>query len=76
VSAVETVVTVVVIAALIVVGVVVIHRLNAQHGSRVSALRYGDTPPGQRPLRHHRHRALGRWRPGHRAGSGSRNRRA
>ncbi|MER6140658.1 hypothetical protein ABT174_11415 [Streptomyces sparsogenes] len=61
----ETVVTVAVIAALIAVGVLVIHRLNAQHGNRVSALRYGDTPPGQRPLRHHR--ALARWRPGRRA---------
>ncbi|MES4904780.1 MULTISPECIES: hypothetical protein [unclassified Streptomyces] len=70
----ETVVTVAVIAALIAIGVVVIHRLNAQHGSRVSALRYGDTPPGQRPLR--RHRALGRRRPGHHIGPGGRNRRA
>ncbi|MFD8383839.1 hypothetical protein ACFV2X_35895 [Streptomyces sp. NPDC059679] len=68
----ETVVTVAVIAALIAVGVVVIHRLNAQHGSRVSALRYGDTPPGQRPLRHHR--VLSRWRQGHRAGSGRKRR--
>ncbi|KAK1182034.1 hypothetical protein B7755_030200 [Streptomyces sp. NBS 14/10] len=68
----ETVVTVAVIAALIAVGVVVIHRLNAQHGSRVSALRYGDTPPGQRPLRHHR--VLSRWRQGHRVGSGRKRR--
>lgn len=51
----ETVVMVAVIVVLIATGVVVIHRLNAQHGSRVSALRYGDNPPGQRrPLRHHR----------------------
>lgn len=60
----ETVVMVAVIVALIALGVVVIHRLNAQHGSRVSALRYGDNPPGQRrPLRHHR--VLARWRAGH-----------
>ena len=55
----ETVVTVAVIIAMIAVGVLVIHRLNAQHGARISPEHHGDFPPSRRP----HHHAWGRGRP-------------
>lgn len=42
----ETVVTAVLIIAVIAMGIVVIHQLNAQHDARIAAYRYGDALPG------------------------------
>ncbi|MBT2423903.1 hypothetical protein J7F01_30885 [Streptomyces sp. ISL-22] len=41
-----TVVTVAVIIAVIILGMFVIHRLNAQHAERIGAFRYSDALPG------------------------------
>lgn len=43
---VETAVTVAVIAFVIVVGVFLVHRLNAQHDERIGTFRYSDALPG------------------------------
>jgi hypothetical protein len=43
---VETVVTVAVIIFVIIAGVFLIHRLNAQHDERIGAFRYNDALPG------------------------------
>lgn len=42
----ETVVTVAAIVFAIIAGMVLIHRLNAQHAERIGAFRYGDALPG------------------------------
>ncbi|SED97978.1 hypothetical protein SAMN05216532_6478 [Streptomyces sp. 2231.1] len=42
----ETVVTVAVIIFVIVAGIFLIHRLNAQHDERIGAFRYSDALPG------------------------------
>ncbi|WP_037731985.1 hypothetical protein [Streptomyces megasporus] len=60
----EIVITVAVIIGMIMLGALVIHRLNVQHGERITAFRYSDaapTPGG-------RGRKSKRWRPtgGHR----------
>lgn len=55
----ETVVNVVVILAMIAVGVLVIHRLNAQTGNKIAPDRHSDLPARHR----HRHRRWGRGRP-------------
>ncbi|MFI0814467.1 hypothetical protein ACH4TX_07950 [Streptomyces sp. NPDC021098] len=57
----ETVVTVAVILAMIAVGVLVIHRLNAQTGNKVAPDRHSDLPSRHRP-RSRRH-GWGRGRP-------------
>ncbi|MEU0842223.1 hypothetical protein ABZ370_22495 [Streptomyces sp. NPDC005962] len=56
----ETVVTVAVILAMIAVGVLLIHRVNAQTGNKIEADRHSDVP-----ARHHRsrHRGKGHGRP-------------
>ncbi|MFF7650024.1 hypothetical protein ACFZCY_09215 [Streptomyces sp. NPDC007983] len=62
----ETIVTVAVILAMIAVGVLVIHRVNAQNGNKIAAERHSEAPA------RHRHRSRrhgwGRGRPhrGHR----------
>jgi hypothetical protein len=43
---VETVVTVAVIVFVIIAGMFLIHRLNAQHDERIGAFRYSDALPG------------------------------
>jgi len=43
---VETAITVAVIIAMIVVGVMLIHLLNDQHETRIAAFHYGDIMPG------------------------------
>ncbi|MCG0284378.1 hypothetical protein [Streptomyces sp. PSAA01] len=48
----ETLITVVVILALIGVGALLIHRTNVQNGNRMSAESHDDSPTGGRP--HHR----------------------
>ncbi len=47
----ETVVTAVLIIAVIAMGIVLIHQLNAQHDARIAAYRYGDALPGIGRLR-------------------------
>lgn len=47
----ETVVTVAVILAMIAVGVLVIHRLNAQTGNKIAPDRHSDLPSRHRPRR-------------------------
>ncbi|WP_405725482.1 hypothetical protein OG607_21010 [Streptomyces sp. NBC_01537] len=42
----ETVVAVAVIVVAIIAGVVLIHRLNLQHGERITAFHYSDVLPG------------------------------
>ena len=42
----ETVVAVAVIVVAITVGVFMIHRLNLQHGERITAFHYSDALPG------------------------------
>ncbi|WP_328478802.1 hypothetical protein OHS71_09515 [Streptomyces sp. NBC_00377] len=42
----ETVVTVAVIIFVIIAGIFLIHRLNAQHDERIGAFRYSDALPG------------------------------
>lgn len=42
----ETAITVAVIIAMIVVGVLLIHLLNSQHEERIAAFHYGDIMPG------------------------------
>ncbi|MFF9767848.1 hypothetical protein ACF1GT_14705 [Streptomyces sp. NPDC014636] len=42
----ETVVTVAVIIFVIIAGILLIHRLNAQHDERIGAFRYSDALPG------------------------------
>ncbi|MGI5397972.1 hypothetical protein ACQEVG_00585 [Streptomyces sp. CA-135486] len=42
----ETAITVAVIIAMIVVGVLLIHLLNDQHEERIAAFHYGDIMPG------------------------------
>ncbi|MFF7753321.1 hypothetical protein ACFZCP_29735 [Streptomyces sp. NPDC007971] len=42
----ETVVTVAVIIFVIIAGMFLIHRLNAQHDERIGAFRYSDALPG------------------------------
>lgn len=42
----ETAVTVAVIIFVIIVGMFLIHRLNAQHDERIGAFRYSDALPG------------------------------
>ncbi|MFG2638665.1 hypothetical protein ACGFX8_33660 [Streptomyces sp. NPDC048362] len=42
----ETVVTVAVIIFVIIAGILLIHRLNAQHDERIGAFRYSDAVPG------------------------------
>ncbi|GGZ81342.1 hypothetical protein [Streptomyces bluensis] len=42
----ETAVTVAVVIFVIVAGMVLIHRLNAQHDERIGAFRYSDALPG------------------------------
>ncbi|GCB42768.1 hypothetical protein [Streptomyces sp. NL15-2K] len=42
----ETAVTVAVIIFVIIAGVFLIHRLNAQHDERIGAFRYSDALPG------------------------------
>ncbi|GHH84532.1 hypothetical protein [Streptomyces capitiformicae] len=42
----ETAVTVAVIIFVIIVGMFLIHRLNAQHDERIGAFRYSDVLPG------------------------------
>lgn len=54
----ETLITVVVILALIGVGALLIHRTNVQNGNRMSAESHDDSPAGGRP----RHRAWSRRR--------------
>lgn len=44
----ETVVTVAVIILVIIAGMFLIHRLNAQHDERIGAFRYSDALPGIR----------------------------
>ncbi|MFD7502478.1 hypothetical protein [Streptomyces sp. NPDC059850] len=57
----ETVVTVAVILAMIAVGALLIHRVNAQTGNKIEAERHSDVPARHR----HRHRHHPRRR-GHR----------
>lgn len=45
---VETVVTVSVIIAMVVMGMLVIHTLNVRHAERIAAFHYSDTVPGIR----------------------------
>ncbi|MGW7546173.1 hypothetical protein ACWGKQ_34465 [Streptomyces sp. NPDC054770] len=53
-----TLIAVAVLLVVIAVGVVLIHRLNAQHGERIAAFHYSDALPGiGRRLRRHRRRA-------------------
>ncbi|MFE2446510.1 hypothetical protein ACWDHW_03330 [Streptomyces melanosporofaciens] len=54
----ETLITVVVILALIGVGALLIHRTNVQNGNRMSAESHDDSRVGGRP----HHRTWGRWR--------------
>lgn len=42
----ETAITVSVIIAMIVIGVLLIHLLNGQHDERIAAFHYGDAVPG------------------------------
>ncbi|MFG2576743.1 hypothetical protein [Streptomyces sp. NPDC048481] len=42
----ETAFTVVVIILVIIAGMILIHRLNAQHDERIGAFRYSDALPG------------------------------
>ncbi|MFC5800952.1 hypothetical protein [Streptomyces formicae] len=42
----ETVITVSVIIAMIIIGVLLIHLLNGQHDERIAAFHYGDALPG------------------------------
>ncbi|MFJ4200152.1 hypothetical protein ACIP2Y_11045 [Streptomyces sviceus] len=60
----ETVVTVVVIIFVIIVGMMLIHRLNAQHDERIGAFRYSDALPGigRRTRRSRREREIRRRR--------------
>ncbi len=53
----ETVVTAVLIIAVIAMGIVLIHQLNAQHDARIAAYRYGDALPGIGRLRAKNRRA-------------------
>ncbi|GAA2461943.1 hypothetical protein [Streptomyces lavendulocolor] len=41
-----TVITVVLIIAMIGAGIALVHRLNAQHGARIAAFRYSEPLPG------------------------------
>ncbi|WP_217561132.1 hypothetical protein [Streptomyces sp. GbtcB6] len=53
-----TLIAVAVLLVAIAVGVVLIHRLNAQHGERIAAFHYSAALPGiGRRLRRHRRRA-------------------
>lgn len=47
----ETVITAVLIIAVIALGIALIHQLNAQHDARISAYRYSDALPGVGRLR-------------------------
>ncbi|MCX4512226.1 hypothetical protein OHA27_18335 [Streptomyces sp. NBC_01619] len=42
----EIAITVSVIIAMIIIGVLMIHLLNGQHDERIAAFHYGDTRPG------------------------------
>lgn len=41
-----TIITVALIIAMIGAGMILIHRLNAQHGARIAAFRYSEVLPG------------------------------
>ncbi|MEU8822728.1 hypothetical protein [Streptomyces sp. NPDC048636] len=56
----ETIVNVAVILGLIALGMLLIHRLNAQQGYRISTERHDTGRGGRR--HHHRHRGHGRGR--------------
>ncbi|MFH8367805.1 hypothetical protein [Streptomyces sp. NPDC018031] len=43
----ETVITTAVILAMIALGILLIHLLNAQHGQRIAAFRYSEVLPGR-----------------------------
>ncbi|MFI0775073.1 hypothetical protein [Streptomyces sp. NPDC021212] len=48
----ETVITVAVILAMIAVGVLLIHRVNAQTGNKIAPDRHSDVPARHHPRRH------------------------
>lgn len=52
----ETVITVAVILAMIAMGALLIHQLNAQHEERIASFRYGEAIPGLRRRRPRRRR--------------------
>ncbi|MCX4763292.1 hypothetical protein OG562_20425 [Streptomyces sp. NBC_01275] len=61
----ETVITVVLIIAVIVMGMVLIHRLNAQHDERIAAFHYSDALPGIGRLRRKNRRTADTKKVGH-----------
>ncbi|MBO8202013.1 hypothetical protein JW613_27505 [Streptomyces smyrnaeus] len=52
----DALVTVAVVIAMIALGVLLIHRLNAQHDQRIAAFRYGAALPVRRSRRRKRRR--------------------